>query len=587
MIRFCDVTAADKSVIRQFTICNERRNCDLSVANLVSWRFLYNTQYAIVNDYLVFRFYAGRHLAYMMPVPRPKPKADGTPGLEACDECSVDVIRAIREDSIAMGHPFLMLGVCNRMRDVIERSFPGMFDIRPDRDRADYIYLRERLATLPGKKLQAKRNHINRFRAMYPDYEYRELTADMIPQCIALEKQWRRVSKDDNEEQPDGELSAELRSMTRAFNRWDELELRGGTVWVDGRLVAFTFGCPINHDTFDVCVEKADVSYEGSFAIINREFARHLPEQYVYVNREEDMGDEGLRRAKLSYRPEMLLEKNVVTERHPLADFEDQDRIREETRELWRTVFRDPEPFIDLYFTRVYKGAYNVCCQIDGHVAAALQTLPYPLLCHGREVPAAYVSGVSTHPDCRRRNVGSNLMRQAHLSMLHHGMVFSALIPAEPWLYEWYGRMGYAQVMTCTPPPEEAATMSFADFDSWQRSRPCILLHDEEALSVAQDDIRLAGDAYRPATEPIRAMLRVVNAKKALALYAACHPEADMTLRVRGDGDIATNNAYYIIRCGHVLQTDEPDSRARVMGIDELASFIFDGEQPEMTLMLN
>lgn len=587
MIRFCDVTAADKSVIRQFTICNERRNCDLSVANLVSWRFLYNTQYAIVNDYLVFRFYAGHHLAYMMPVPRPKPKADGTPGLEACDECSVDVIRAIREDSIAMGHPFLMLGVCNRMRDVIERSFPGMFDIRPDRDRADYIYLRERLATLSGKKLQAKRNHTNRFRAAYPDCEYRELTADMIPQCIALEKQWRRVSKDDNEEQPDGELSAELRSMTRAFNRWDELELRGGTVWVDGRLVAFTFGCPINHDTFDVCVEKADVSYEGSFAIINQEFARHLPEQYVYVNREEDMGDEGLRQAKLSYRPEMLLEKNVVTERHPLADFEDQDRIKEETRELWRKVFRDPEPFIDLYFTRIYKGAYNVCCQIDGHVAAALQTLPYPLLCHGREVPAAYVSGVSTHPDCRRQNVGSNLMRQAHLSMLHHGMVFSALIPAEPWLYDWYGRMGYAQVMTCTPPPEEAATMSFADFDHWQRSRPCILLHDEEALSVAQDDIRLAGDAYRPATEPIRAMLRVVNAKKALALYAACHPEADMTLRVRGDGDIATNNAYYIIRCGHVLQTDEPDSRARVMGIDELASFIFDGEQPEMTLMLN
>lgn len=587
MIKFNDITTTDKDTILSFTIDGERQNCDLSFANLVSWRFLYNTQYAIVDDYLVFRFYAGHHLAYMMPVARPGIKPTGTADAEPCDEHLVNVISTIREDSIAMGHPFLMLGVCNRTRDVIERAFPDTFDIRPDRDRADYIYLRERLATLAGKKLQSKRNHTNRFRAMYPDYEYRPLTPADIPECIALEKQWRRISKGGDDGQADSELSAELRSMTRAFNRWDELGLTGGTVRVGGRLVAFTFGCPVNHNTFDVCVEKADVSFEGAFAIINQEFVRHLPEQYVYINREEDLGNEGLRRAKLSYRPEIILEKNVVTEKHPLAQFEDRKRIKNETRELWQTVFHDPEEFVDLYFSRVYRSSRNVCCQLNGRVAAALQTLPYPMLCHGHEIATDYISGVSVRPDCRRRNVGGNLMRQAHLTMYHHGTVLAALIPAEEWLYGWYGRMGYERIIACTPPPEGVTGMDFTAFDRWQRSRPCILLHDSEAFSVAMDDIRLAGSAWLPPAESVQGMLRVVNAKKALSLYAALRPDVSASLRVRGDGDIAANNAYYIIRNGHVTQTDEPDPQARLMGIGELALFLFEGCGAEMTLMLN
>ena len=191
----------------------------------------------------------------MMPLPLPKKQEDGTFKVIPCDECSVNVIRAIRNDSIAMGHPFLLLGVCNYMRDIIEKAFPDTFNITPNRDYSDYIYTREKLANLSGKKLQSKRNHINKFKSLYPDYEYRELTPELVPQCLDLEKQWRKISKDDNDENElDEGLSEELRSMTRAFHRWNELGLIGGTIWVDGKLVAFTFGCPINQSTFDVCV---------------------------------------------------------------------------------------------------------------------------------------------------------------------------------------------------------------------------------------------------------------------------------------------------------------------------------------------
>lgn len=587
MIKFKDITVDDKEIIQSFTLWGERQNCDLSFSNLMSWRFLYNTQYAIVNDYLVFRFYTDRHLAYMMPVPRPKPQDDGTFRVEPCDECSVSVIRAIRDDSIAMGHPFLMLGVCNYMRDIIEKSFPDTFDIKPDRNFSDYIYTRDKLVNLSGKKLQSKRNHINKFKTLYPQYEYRELTPDLIPQCLEIERKWRRVSKDDNGEMPDGELSVELRSMTRAFNRWDRLGLVGGTIFVDGNMVAFTFGCPINRNTFDVCVEKADVCYEGSFSIINQEFVKHLPEQYYYINREEDMGDEGLRKAKLSYKPDILLEKNVIMEKHPLAAFEDQDRIKQETMEIWKTVFNDSDEFMRLYFSRVYRSEYNVCCQLDGRVVAALQTLPYAMLYHGREVRTAYISGVSTLPDYRRQDIGNNLMRQAHFGLYYKNTVFATLIPAGQWLFSWYEKRGYARVITCTPPPADVMSTPFEEFDAIQRAKGCVLLHDVEGYDVIREDIRLAGEAYRPQLSGIPAMLRVVNARKALALYAEAHPEKNMVIRVSDDADIPMNNAYYIIGEGRVRQTDEPDAGALKLNINALAEFIFDGENAEMNLMLN
>lgn len=589
MIKFKDITTADKAIIQRFTLWGERQNCDLSFANLISWRFLYNTQFAIVDDYLVFRFYRGRHLAYMMPVAKPKESDDGTMmHVAPCDECSPEVIRKIREDSIAMGHPFLMLGVCNYMRDLIENVFKDDFEIKSDRDYADYIYTREKLANLSGKKLQSKRNHINKFKSLYPDYKYRELTPDLIPQCIELEKQWRAVSKDDGDaSELDEGLSEELRSMTRAFNRWNDLGLVGGTIWVGGKLVAFTFGCPINQTTFDVCVEKADVSYEGAFTIINQEFVKHLPEQYYYINREEDMGDEGLRKAKLSYKPDILLEKNVIMEKHPLADFEDESRILEETRNLWRTVFKDPESFIELYFTKVYRSEYNVCCQIGRHVVAALQTLPYPMLFHGRTIPACYVSGVCTHPDCRKQDIGTNLMRQAHFRMYYTHCIFATLIPAEEWLFDWYAKRGYSRVAVCTPPPADPRTTSFEEFDKIQRAKQCVLLHDNDGYNVIREDIRLAGEAYKPADKPIPAMLRVINAKKALQAYAKLHASLQMSLRVRGDEDIPMNNAYFIINNGNVKQTDEPDANAKLMSINELADFIFQDGSVEMNLMLN
>ena len=293
MIPFKDITLADKDTITSFTMKSDRRNCDLSFSNLCSWRFLYDTQFAVVDNFLVFKFWAGEQLAYMMPV--------GTGDLKA-------VLWELIEDARKENQHFCMLGVCSNMRADLEAILPEQFTFTEDRDYADYIYLRSDLSTLKGKKFQAKRNHINRFRNTYPDYEYTPITPDRIQECLDLEAEWCKVNNCDQQEG----TGNERRALIYALHNFETLGLTGGILHVNGKIVAFTFGMPINHETFGVHVEKADTSIEGAYAMINYEFANHIPEQYIYINREEDLGIEGLRKAKLSYQPVTILEKYMA-----------------------------------------------------------------------------------------------------------------------------------------------------------------------------------------------------------------------------------------------------------------------------------
>lgn len=225
------------------------------------------------------------------------------------------VLWELIEDARKENQHFCMLGVCSNMRADLEAILPEQFTFTEDRDYADYIYLRSDLSTLKGKKFQAKRNHINRFRNTYPDYEYTPITPDRIQECLDLEAEWCKVNNCDQQEG----TGNERRALIYALHNFEALGLTGGILHVNGKIVAFTFGMPINHETFGVHVEKADTSIEGAYAMINYEFANRIPEQYIYINREEDLGLEGLRKAKLSYQPVTILEKYMAClKEHPM-----------------------------------------------------------------------------------------------------------------------------------------------------------------------------------------------------------------------------------------------------------------------------
>jgi hypothetical protein len=294
MLLFKNITLDDKEIIQSFTLQHWRRNCELSFINLFSWSFLYRTQYAIENDFLLIRFFYNGELVYMMPV--------GNGNLR-------QALQLIIDDAKSLQKPFRIQGACKNLCGELEEAMPHTFKYSVNRKYSDYIYMRQNLVSLKGKKLQSKRNFINRFLKNNSSYEYRKLTPDLVDECINLEKLWYRQNVTAEEREA---LSAERTALTLAINNMEALDLLGGVLFVNGKITAFTYGGAINCETFDVCIEKANTDVEGAYAMINNEFAKHIPEQYIYVNREEDLDIPGLRQAKLSYQPEMILEKYNV-----------------------------------------------------------------------------------------------------------------------------------------------------------------------------------------------------------------------------------------------------------------------------------
>ena len=191
----------------------------------------------------------------------------------------------------------------------LDSWYPGRFQIEYDRDSADYVYEKEKLDTLSGSKLSAKRNHINKFKKLYDNWSYEALTDENVEECFQMALKWRNENGCDEHEGKLQEICVTLNSL-RLFK---ELRLAGGVLRVNGEVVAFTLGEELCEDTFVVHIEKALNAYEGAYQMINQQFVKHACTGYRYVNREEDTGSEGLRKAKLSYKPAFLVEKGYVT----------------------------------------------------------------------------------------------------------------------------------------------------------------------------------------------------------------------------------------------------------------------------------
>ena len=296
MLNFHTLTIADREAYQAVSLGSGRRNCNFTFANLVGWQFWFRTEVCLLPDVAVLRFTLDGERAYMLCMA-------GTPPCE--------LLQTLCEDS---GHRLTLLGLEDEAAQQLQQNACSEgIDIAvvAQRNQYDYIYRRSDLAAMAGGKLKAKRNHINKFRTEHPDFEYRELTPAMFDACRRLEKLWREARGDNNPVYGDT-IAAEQRVMETVFAHWDELGMLGGSIWLDGRMVAFTYGAAVTDDCFDVCVEKADRTVDGLFSVVCQQFCAHLPEQYTYINREEDMGLEGLRKSKLSYHPEILLTYNVV-----------------------------------------------------------------------------------------------------------------------------------------------------------------------------------------------------------------------------------------------------------------------------------
>lgn len=270
------------------------RGCERTFANIYLWARFYQVTWAEIEGALVFRSMGDGQPSYTCPAGR----GDRRKALEL-----------LIEDSREKGYPFRLHSVSPEEFEELSRWYPDTFQIEYSRDMADYVYETEKLIQLSGKKYHGKKNHINQFKTAFPDWSYEAITEKNVEECFQMALRWREFNGCEADPEKNKEMCVTLNSL-RLFR---ELELKGGALRAGGEIVAFSLGEPVSEDTFVVHIEKAYADIRGAYPMINQQFLEHEAAEYRYVNREEDMGEEGLRRAKLSYRPVFMAEKGMVT----------------------------------------------------------------------------------------------------------------------------------------------------------------------------------------------------------------------------------------------------------------------------------
>ena len=291
MINFKPLNIDDAHLVQPLLWEAEERGAEYSFTNALVWGGFYKMEYAIVGNFLLSHSKANP-CTYVYP----RGKGDLKP-----------VIDCLIQDAADRGGVLTLRGLSKTAKDELERLFPGKFNYTSLRDAADYIYTVKDLSELAGRKFQPKRNLISRFMKTY-NWRYEAITAGNIEECIAMSREWCRLNCCEENCSKEMENSAAIQML----NYFLALNLKGGLLRVDGKVIAFSLGEPLNNDTFIVHVEKAFTEYQGAYQMINQQFIRHNAVDFVYINREDDAGDLGLRKAKESYHPVFMQEKYLA-----------------------------------------------------------------------------------------------------------------------------------------------------------------------------------------------------------------------------------------------------------------------------------
>lgn len=273
-------------------------NAHFNFTNLYMWRQPYEIELTVEEDILYFICcWENRHMALQ---PFPRNGADDTASL-------TKAVEKFKVHFQGAGWPLFFAGLEKNFAVFLENNFPGEFDITSDRDSFDYVYSAENLINLTGRKYHSKKNHLNAFYKNYPEAEYLPITEEIITLCKLELNGWYKERLKDEPENPF--LSYERQAIIEVLNNFSAMQLKGGAIRLDGRIIAFTFGEELNADTAVIHVEKADPNIRGAYPAINQNFVANEWSHLKYINREEDMGLEGLRKAKESYKPVKMIEK--------------------------------------------------------------------------------------------------------------------------------------------------------------------------------------------------------------------------------------------------------------------------------------
>lgn len=291
MLEFIDIEISDKEWIESILKMSDYMGCEYSFANNLAWRRMNDSKISRFENFYIIKSEDDDSVYFTFPA-----------GIGNYDL----LFDKLFEYSMAHNKTMVLTGVTKENIHLIKEKFNDNITVTLNEDGSDYIYLADELINLKGKKFHSKRNHLSKINNY--DWEFHPMTANDFDECIAF----GAISYNNKNGYDDNSSVAEQFAIHTYFSYFDELGLKGGVITIDKQIKAFTIGEQINSNTLCVHIEKADPDIKGLYPAINNEFLKYAAGNLKYVNREEDLGIEGLRKAKLSYHPVFLLEKYSV-----------------------------------------------------------------------------------------------------------------------------------------------------------------------------------------------------------------------------------------------------------------------------------
>lgn len=291
---FKPLELTDRNLLHEVLWSCQPETSELNFANLFMWREHYRPKWC----------FHGKNLVLVSEPRSLEPFAFPVLGPDSRNETALAVLSWLREaEGISVPRIERADG---RLAHELEQS--PLFKTKPQREHFDYLYVREALVDLSGNKYHSKKNHLNAFRKNH-EFEYRPLTQELLPLCKDMASAWCTLRRCED----DLSLTEEWEAVNEALEHFGKLHLTGGVILIDAKVEAFSIGERLNDDTAVIHVEKANPEIRGLYAAINQQCCEKAWGDVKYVNREQDLGEEGLRQAKLSYHPERLVEKFRIT----------------------------------------------------------------------------------------------------------------------------------------------------------------------------------------------------------------------------------------------------------------------------------
>ena len=377
---FKPVTLEDKEKIESYLSLKTWQICDYTFANLFLWSAVYKTEWCEFQNFLILKIHAfGKEkLAFLEPLGN----GDSEVLLRALEIY-------VKEKNDILRMQFLSEDFIQRNKNLLEK-----YSVYEDRNYANYIYGKEKLQTLAGKKLQAKRNHFYHFIAEYPEYHIENLNRETFSFALEIAKKWKALHPENFW------TEQEFLVIQKAFENFESLKLRGIVLFVQNTPVAFTFGSFLNAETFCVHIEKALLDYNAAFTAINKLFAETLPKSVHYLNREEDLGDSGLRKSKSSYHPDFLAKAYFLLDKNA-----DEFLVYS----LWKEAFQDDDSFIFSYLNAFSTSESRILKKQDALLIGMLH-LHYFSFLYGI---ASYIYALAVKDTFRNQGIATSLVEES------------------------------------------------------------------------------------------------------------------------------------------------------------------------------